>query len=31
MGYDKNSVLEALTVSDGDKNAAAQYLANKKD
>jgi len=28
MGYQKDQVLEALTVSNGDKNAAAEYLAN---
>ena len=31
MGYAKDKVLEALTVSGGDKNAAAEYLANLKD
>ena len=27
MGYTHDAVLEALTVSGGDKNAAAEYLA----
>jgi hypothetical protein len=28
MGFEQNAIYEALTVSDGDKNAALEYLSN---